>query len=209
MAIKTIMRILLFDYDGVIANSFQVVFEIFNSVCEKYGLHQMNKEEFVHLYDDNFYVDVVKRGMKQQDVSKMIEDFRAGFLKNKSKIEMFDKINEVVNELGKKNKIIIITSSETSVVKEFLKRFGIKTDEVLGADVETSKIKKIETVKKKYPNANFVFITDTSGDVKEGKKAGVECYGVTWGYHNEQQLMRQTPEKIFHSPQELLNFFSQ
>jgi phosphoglycolate phosphatase len=169
----------------------------------------MNKEEFVHLYDDNFYVDVVNRGMKQQDVPKMIEDFREGFLKNKSKIEMFDQINDVVNELGKKNKIIIITSSETSVVKDFLNKFEIKFDEVLGADVETSKIKKIEQVKEKYPGAEFAFITDTSGDVKEGKLAGVPCYGVSWGYHDEQQLMRQKPENIFHSPQELLNFFNQ
>jgi len=203
------MRILLFDYDGVIANSFSVVFNIFNSVCEKYGLPKMNREEFVHLYDDNFYVDVVKRGMKKEDIPKMVEDFRSGFLKHKTEIEMFDKINEVINDLKNKNKIIIITSSETSVVKEFLKKFGIKVDDVLGADVETSKIKKIETVKKKYPNADFAFITDTSGDVKEGEKAGVDCYGVTWGYHNEQQLMRQKPEKIFHSPQELLNFFNQ
>jgi len=201
------MRILLFDYDGVIANSFLVVFNIFNSVCERYGLSKMNKEEFVHLYDDNFYVDVVKRGMKKEDIPKMVEDFRAGFLKNKKEIQMFDRINDVVNELGKKNKIIIITSSETSVVKEFLKKFGINADEVLGADIETSKIKKIEMVNKKYPDAEFAFITDTSGDIKEGKKAGVVCYGVTWGYHNEQQLMRQKPDKIFHSPQELLNFF--
>lgn len=201
------MRVLLFDYDGVIANSFYVVFNIFNSVCEKYGLPKMNKEEFVHLYDDNFYVDVVKRGMKKEDIPKMVEDFRAGFLKNE--INKFDEIDKTVNELAKKNKIVVVTSSETSVVKEFLKRFGIKVDEVLGADVETSKIKKIEAVKKKYPNAQFAFITDTSGDIKEGKKAGVLCYGVTWGYHNEQQLMRQKPEKIFHSPQELLNFFNQ
>jgi phosphoglycolate phosphatase len=203
------MRILLFDYDGVIANSFSVVFNIFNNVCEKYNLPQMNKEEFVHLYDDNFYVDVVKRGMKKENIPKMVEDFRAGFLKHKKEIQMFDEINETVNELAKKNKIIIITSSETSVVKEFLKKFGIKVDEVLGADVETSKIKKIEAVKKKYPDARFAFITDTSGDIKEGKKAGVVCYGVTWGYHTEQLLMRQKPEKIFHSPQELLNFFNQ
>jgi phosphoglycolate phosphatase len=203
------MRILLFDYDGVIANSFLVVFNIFNSVCEQYGLFKMNKDEFVHLYDDNFYVDVVKRGMKKENIPKMIEDFRSGFLKHKKEIQKFDKIEETVNELGRKNKIIIITSSETSVVKEFLKKFGIKADEVLGADVETSKIKKIESVKKRYQGAEFAFITDTSGDIKEGKKAGVACYGVTWGYHNEQQLMRQKPEKIFHSPQELLNFFNQ
>lgn len=202
------MRILLFDYDGVIANSFLVVFNIFNSVCERYGLPKMNKDEFVHLYDDNFYVDVVKRGMKKEDIPKMVEDFREGFLKNKKEIQLFDAMNSAVNELGRKNKIIIITSSETSVVKEFLTKFGIKTDEVLGADIETSKIKKIESVKKKYPDAEFAFITDTSGDVKEGKKARVACYGVTWGYHNEQQLMRQNPEKIFHSPQELLCFFS-
>lgn len=201
------MRVLLFDYDGVIANSFSVVFNIFNSVCEGYGLSKMNKEEFVHLYDDNFYVDVLNRGMKKEDIPKMVEDFRVGFLKHKKEIQMFDKINDVVNDLGKKNKIIIITSSETSVVKEFLKKFRIKAEEVLGADVETSKIKKIEMTKKKYPNSQFAFITDTLGDIKEGKKAGVPCYGVTWGYHNEQQLTRQKPEKIFHSPQELLNFF--
>ena len=197
----------MFDYDGVIANSFLVVFNIYNSVCEQYGLSKMNKDEFVHLYDDNFYVDVVSRGMKKENIPKMIEDFRAGFLKHEKEIQMFDAINEVVNELSKNNKIIIVTSSETSVVKKFLKKFKINVNEVLGADIATSKIEKIEIIKKKYPNSDFAFITDTSGDIKEGKKAGVKCFGVTWGYHNEQLLVREKPQKIFHSSAELLEFF--
>lgn len=201
------MNVLLFDYDGVIANSLKVVLKTYNDVCEKYGLFPMNRDEFIHIYEDNFYTGILKLGMDKKRIPDLIEDFRKGFLEHKKDITLFDKMNDTVNELAKTHKVYIITSSETSVVKEFLKLFKINVSEVLGADVATSKIEKINMARKKYPDATFSFITDTSGDIKEGKKAGVFCYGVTWGYQAKHQLIREKPEKIFHSPKELLEFF--
>lgn len=208
-------RILAFDYDGVIVDSLNLIMKIFNDACRKYSFEKYNikeikdKEEFVKLFDSNFYDVIVSKGMPKEKIPQIIEFFRTEQQKlYQNKVNLFDDVKSMLKELSKTNKIIVITSNITKTVKDYLLEKGInEVDEIVGADIETSKIKKIQRIKSEYPNSEIYYIGDTKGDIIEGKEAKVKTVATTWGYHNREKLEKSNPDFIVDSTEELVNLF--
>lgn len=49
----------------------------------------------------------------------------------------------------------------------------------------------------------IIFIGDTAGDISEGKQAGVETIGVSWGYNTKEQISDAKPDFIADTVEEL------
>lgn len=201
-------KVLIFDFDGVIVDSLDFVMKIHKKVFNKYNLKPINsKKEFVNLYDENFYDSLRKLGIPENIIAKFLKELKLSYVKNKDNFKFFNNIKEVLKRLSN-HKIIIISSNITYTIEEFLKSEGIDfIDEIIGADKETSKIKKILYIKKKYPDFDIYYFGDTKGDIIEGKKAKVKTVAVTWGYHSKDKLKEENPDYIIDKPKELLNLF--
>ena len=201
-------NILIFDFDGVIADSLDIFMKKAITACIKYGSTQVKtKEDFLSLFEDNLYESLVKRGIPEDKLQNMIEELRIG-PKEQNKIKIFDGIKEALLQLSKNHRIFIITSNVTQAVEEFLKSKGITFfEEVMGADKGTSKVKKIELIKLKFPKYELVYIGDTLGDIIEGKKAGAKTVAVTWGWHDENRLKKGKPDYMVRNPKELIKLF--
>jgi len=64
---KNMRRVLIFDFDGVIVDSFEAVFEVFNVLCEKHQIKKFkNKEEFSELFNENVFDGIIKRGVTKE-----------------------------------------------------------------------------------------------------------------------------------------------
>lgn len=202
------MNILLFDYDGVIVDSLEVFMERVISTCKRYGSHNIHsKEDFLNLFNGNFYEKLLESGIPEDKFPRMILDFQTG-LEEQKNIKLFDGIREMLEKLSKENRLIIITSNSTRVIEESLELKNITCfEEILGADKETSKVKKIEMMKSKHEGCSLYYIGDTRGDILEGKKAGIKTIAVTWGWHSRDQLREEQPDLMVDSPQTLVNFF--
>jgi len=201
--------IIIFDYDGVIADSFDVVLKIFNNICEKYGIKKQKKHEFKEMYKQNFFEGMKQKGMKKESMDEFDNDYKKTAKIKEDKVELFDGIKEVINKLSEKYDLFIVTSNFKSIVEKDLKRFNIdKIKEIIGGDKEQSKTKKIKIIKEKHKDSKIYFITDTIGDIKEGKKADIVTIAVSWGYHNKELLQKESPDHIVNSPEELLKLFN-
>lgn len=202
-------KIILFDYDGVIVDSLYTMFGIFNSICGKYNLKKIdNKDEFVELLDSNFYETLKQKGVSGEVVNKLIIDIRDRVTRQAESINLFAGIANVVNILSETYQLIIITSNLTQVVEDLLISKKItKFADVIGADQEKSKVKKILQVKSQYPQAELYYVGDTIGDIGEAKQAGIVTIAVTWGYHSKEKLKKSNPDYIVDSTQELIELF--
>ncbi|WKZ23867.1 MAG: HAD hydrolase-like protein [Candidatus Dojkabacteria bacterium] len=74
---------------------------------------------------------------------------------------------------------------------------------ILGVDVEKSKVIKLQSVQKLHHNREMYFITDTLGDIREAEKVGIEAIAVTWGYHDKAMLEQGNPRAVVNSIEEL------
>lgn len=202
-------NVLIFDYDGVIVDSLDIFMKDFISACDKNGFNQVKtKEIFLNLFDGNMYESMVKLGIAKDKIPSILEDLKLSLLSDQDRLSLFDGINNMLKELSKENKVIIITSNVTKVVEEFLKSRGVNYfEEIIGAEKETSKVKKIEAIKSQHSDRQYFYIGDTKGDIVEGRKAGVKTIAVTWGWHSEERLKQENPDYIIRSPVELEKLF--
>ena len=54
-----------------------------------------------------------------------------------------------------------------------------------------------------YPPDESFMIGDTRGDIRHGKRAGVQTAGVTWGYQARETLEQESPDFMVDTPHEL------
>jgi len=204
-------KLLIFDYDGVIVDSLDVMVKVVNKLLKKCNFkRKLLKEEVAAIFDVNFSEGIKKLGIDEKEIKKH-SYVDKDFIKYRHEIKPFEGIIEVIKRLSQKNTVIIVSSNISEVVEDFLKENELEAcvKEVIGIKKEPSKVKKIEYCKGKYgmDNESIFYIGDTKGDMIEGKKAGVKTVAVTWGFHNKNKLQKENPDFIVETPEELLELF--
>lgn len=198
------MAVLVFDFDGVLADSLKEGFDVALKLYKKYGFKGVDSlSEFLDLYEDNYYKAIVDKGFDPKDMDAYVKELKLELEKAYKAVKPFDGLKHVLQELMKNNAVVVITSNMTSVVEEFIRRYDFPKMDVIGADVEKSKVKKLEKIRRNLDGEVF-YIGDTVGDIKEGKKAKATTVAVTWGWHDRDRLERAKPDFIVDRPNELL-----
>lgn len=201
------MKLLLFDFDGVLVDSIDVYEKTVTDCLE--NIHQpltRGREEFLELFEGNFYESLVQKGVDLDKFMTASVDILAGV--NYAAMKPFDAIRPVLRKLAKNHPLIVISSNDTPTIAEALRLYDFEGifQEILGSDFMFSKKDKILHVIKKY-NVTFsdiYYIGDTTGDMKEGRAAGVKTVGVTWGWHSKEKMAAVQPDYLFDKPEDLL-----
>lgn len=207
MAVKP--PLLLFDYDGVIADSFEVYFSEFTRACSELGFDKINsKEGFLKLFDGNLIKQLIKAGFPLRKLKQLADEFKPQIEAANARICPFPGISEILNVLSKQYPVMIITANATYVVQEFLDKNNLShVKGVLGSDIEPSKVKKIRMARKRFPDYTPYYIGDTKGDMLEARRAGAMPIAAGWGWHDHQRLQSAQALHILQTKEDLLPFF--
>jgi len=203
-------QVLIFDYDGVIVDSFSIFMTYFIEACKKQGYGFIaTKKDFLQLFNGNMFEQMMQKGMDRKTILSIVYHLKDGLIKHQQKIEPFPKMPTVLQKLAQQHTLIVSTSNETKVVEEYLKKKNLYNlfDCIYGSDIEPSKVKKIQLIRKNNHFDKYTYIGDTVGDVKEAKRANIQIIAVTWGWHSKKQLQHAHPDLIIDQPNELLSLF--
>jgi phosphoglycolate phosphatase len=198
-------RLLLFDFDGVVADSLDAFAESFVEQCRDVGFDRIaTRQDFLDLFDGNFLQRVLKAGLHPLKMRRFTKDFAPRITAVMAAVKPFEGMLALLTDVAHTHPTYIITSSMTSAVEGYLARHGVTgVLGVLGADQEPSKVKKIRQTAKRHPEAAPYYIGDTKGDMLEGREAGATTVAVTWGWHEEAHLRTAQPDHVVHTPDEL------
>jgi len=201
------MNLLLFDFDGVLVDSLDVYEKTVTDCLNAIGQPlTRGREEFLELFEGNFYQSLVDKGVDM----KKFEEASVSILAqvNYAAMKPFDAIRPVLRRLKQNHPLVVISSNDTPTIREALRLYDFEGifDDILGSDFMYSKKEKILYVIRKYSVTlqDIYYIGDTTGDIKEGKEAGVKTVGVTWGWHSKALLAASRPDYLFDTPEELL-----
>lgn len=201
----------MFDWDGVLADSLEVFTSIFLDACRQSQFLGLDKPgRLMGLFDGNMYAAMEALGLPREKISRILEHFRQGALARIDEIELFDGISGVLNAIAESNVVAIITSNLSAIPLNVLSRERIRcVAEVLGAEIDKSKVRKIRLTMSRYPSLPAFYVGDTKGDMLEGRSAGAKTIAVTWGWHRKEKLQEGTPDFVVRSPTELASFFAE
>ena len=202
------MNLLLFDFDGVLVDSIDVYEKTVTDCLQQIGQPlTRGREEFLELFEGNFYESLVQKGVNMEKFTAASAGILAKI--NYAEMKPFDAVRPVLRELKKNHPLVVISSNDTPTIREALRLYDFNGifDDILGSDFMLSKTEKILYVIQKYSvkPQDIYYIGDTTGDIKEGKQAGIKTVGVTWGWHSKTKMAGSNPDYLFDHPQDLLN----
>jgi phosphoglycolate phosphatase len=201
------MKLFLFDFDGVLVDSLDVYEKTVTDCLRKINQPlTRGREEFLELFEGNFYESLVKRGV---DLDKFMESSVNILAEvDYNKMKPFGAMRPLLDELKKNHPLIVISSNDSPTIQEALRLYNFNGifQEILGSDFMFSKKEKILYAAKKYQTTlqDIYYIGDTTGDIKEGKQARIKTVGITWGWHSREKMAAAKPDYLFDTPQELL-----
>jgi phosphoglycolate phosphatase-like HAD superfamily hydrolase len=103
-----------------------------------------------------------------------------------------------MRELLLTHKPVIVSSNHSALIREVLLRHGI-TLPIYGVEEEPSKVRKLSRLRREPA----LFVTDSTGDILEGKQANYVVIAVSWGFTPVDALARAKPHRLVHTPREL------
>lgn len=202
--------LIMFDYDGVIVDSLDVFTNAFLASCRACGYTGITtQEQFKALLDDNFYESLQQYGLSKKRIHEILGvGFTHEVQQRIHEIRLFDGMTGILKSLAARHVLVVVTSNVSSVVQQLFDREKINCFEaILGAEVEKSKVKKIQKAMSKYHERPAFYVGDTRGDMIEGRQAGATTIAATWGWHDEDKLREADPNYVVHTPAELAYLF--
>ena len=197
--------LLMFDFDGVICNSLEAVLPEIGMIFSEIGFNGIKtREELISLLDGNVFLRLTAAGFPMKKLKWLGTRFKVHQEKVYQRIDPFPGIVEVVNSLSASFPVYIITGNRVGTVAQFCARHGIiGVREIIGSDVERSKVKSIRKIRKQHRDRSPYYIGDTLGDMREAHRARVKRIGAAWGWHGRERLSIGKPEFIVETPEDL------
>jgi phosphoglycolate phosphatase len=203
------LKAIIFDWNGVVADSFDLDLRLFLADCKKFGIKVPGSGRF---YRDMFYGNIFKKlveiGFKAEDLEDD-EDYKKSYVKNINKSKIFPGLKGLISTLHKNHTTALITANYRKPVEIFNKKYMLANlfDCILTSDDSKSKEVNINNFLKKFNlrKNEVLFIGDTVNDILASRKIGLKIIAVTWGYHNRKRLAEYKPDFIARTPKEVLN----
>jgi phosphoglycolate phosphatase len=190
----------LFDFDGVIADSHALSYEL-----SRHFSPELDEHSYRALYESNIF-ESLKQLPSWRDT--LPQEYQRKFdPRMKGEVRLVHGMDNVIKTLHENYTLAIISSTSMRGITEFLQTYDL-TDyfsDVLGRDTHHSKVEKMAMVFKKYDvtASQCIYITDTLGDMREAQEHGMGTIGCSWGVHPHETLKKGIPFRIVDHPREL------
>lgn len=203
------MALIIFDYDGVLADTLDDLIQFGQEACNQLGVkHVVTQNDLSHLEVMSFATFGRACEVPEPLVDEFVKISLNLFAEKKSPPAIFDGLSEVIQYFSTNHKLAIVTTNSSQNVHAFLAHHGIDNliHAVYGVDTPGSKAQKISMARERFTNhEEAVFmIGDALSDVRAAKEAGVSSIAATWGHQSLETLQREEPDFVVHSPRELI-----
>ena len=202
------MTLILFDFDGVLADTLDDLLQFGQEACNELGVsHVAVKEDLSTLEVMSF----ANFGRQMEVPEPLIEEFVRKSLEKmankKSSIATFPGLAEAVKDLSARYVLGIVTTNSTQNVKAFLIEHGLEDciRVIYGVDLPGSKAQKISQARDQFAvSGETVFmIGDSASDMRAASEASAKSIGVSWGHQSVEMLISAKADFIVYSPKEL------
>ena len=182
---------LIFDIDGTLWDSRQLVAEGYNIQLEKEGLQHLfvTAEDLRPLFGKvmTAIADVILASIEPPEryalMERCMKTENDYLFANECKIG-YPRVRETLAELSKKYRLFIVSNSQRGYPELCIEKLGL-TPYIEGhmcfGDTGTSKGKTIRTLMEKHNIGSCIYIGDTQGDLEACREAGVPFIFCAYG----------------------------
>lgn len=202
------LKYVIFDFDGTLADSRVVLVSAWNLLAKKHNFKEMKLEELDTL--KKLSIKERSRALKLPlfKLPVILPQFFQLYRRGIKDIKPYDGVKEMLNEVEKKGyKIAIISSNSRENILYFLKHYQINNiKEILSSSKIHGKDRLINRFlrEKQLKPSQIIYIGDEHRDLVACKKTGVKMIWVGWGYDAEEIIDPLKPDYKVYTPAEIL-----
>ena len=203
------MKSIIFDFDGTIADSFEVILRITNQLAAEFGFLPVQPED-VHRLKDLSSREIVRQSK--------VAPFKLPFLMRRLRGELNREIRYLKPICGMKAALLtlkqqgyqlgIVTSNSRENVIAFLEAQDLaEIFDFVGSGLALfGKGRVIQRLLKQHHLApqDVIYVGDETRDIEAARKIGIKVISVSWGFNSTQALAAENPDYLIHQPDELL-----
>lgn len=185
------MAVLCFDFDGTIADSFSLEEKYYLPLLPGYGITCFSSMNDVKAAcRENYYDFCSKHGISAKTLTELDALYKRALKKDDVIIPLFRGVPEMFEALRQKHRIYVVSLNSVAEIRRTLDHFGVTSVQAIrGWEEDRNKAKALERVKTEFPDEDVVLISDSVGDMKEGKASGItKVVAVTYGWGEREEL---------------------
>ena len=202
------VKTIIFDFDGTIADTMPLIFKIYNENAKKFGIPRLSRIQTEKI-----------REMTAKEISKIYKVSLLKFLFIVTKMrkilntridqaELFYGIKEMLKGLRQRGiKIGILSSNSQENIKKFLKTNDLMLFDFIHSELNIfAKARALKNLLRRHrlTKENVIYIGDEVRDIEACKKNGVKIIAVSWGFNKKEVLSKNNPSYMVDKPQEIL-----
>jgi phosphoglycolate phosphatase len=202
------MAPILFDFDGVLADTLEDMLRFAQEVCDELGVkHTVIGTDLSELEVMSF----ATLGQACETPDELVDEFvrrcTGKFAARMSPPAIFNGLVEVVKKLAESHVLAVVTGNTEGNVRAFLEEHGLDgcIHAVYGVDMPGSKVEKILMAKSRFAaeGGTVFMVGDSLSDIRAAKEAGVKSIAVSWGHQSVRRLAEAAPDHVVRLPEEL------
>jgi phosphoglycolate phosphatase len=193
------IKAVIFDFDGTIADTFPTIVKLFNEIAEENGFPIITEKNLDEVRNHSAMELVKKYKVSPLRLLKFQKDFQKNIYGQIENIPIHKGITEMLNKLKKMGLIVgVVTSNSQENVEKFLKLHDISLDfvhserNIFGKGVVLRKLIKLN----KVSSDQVIYVGDEVRDIEAARGAKMKVAAVTWGMNSKERLEKAKPDYI-------------
>lgn len=200
---------ILFDFDGTIVHSEQLVITLYNELADGKKFKKIDVEDVERLRSYSLIEKCKMIGIPLYKIPKMFVEAKKIYKDHVSSLVLKDGVLDLLRDLKNKGfRMDILSSNDEDIISEFVKSKNIDVfDHIYSSNNLFGKHHAIKSYIKKHDlSADSIwYIGDEVRDIVSCKKANVKVIAAAWGYDSEQILAEEKPDFLVRKPHEVLD----
>ncbi|MCX5962546.1 MAG: HAD-IA family hydrolase [Cyanobacteria bacterium] len=205
---KRVNRMVIFDFDGTIADSFSIGVKIGNQLAREFGFPTITMatiDRWQHLSSKEIIHEI---GVPFYRLPKIIRRFKSDMNREIPHLQPFDGMKEALRTLRSQGcRLGIVSSNSEDNVRSFLAvqsishlfEFVISCPRLMGKDKALKRILKKQNIQPE----TVLYVGDETRDIDAAKRSNIRSAAVSWGFNSLQVLAQHYPDFILTEPADL------
>jgi phosphoglycolate phosphatase len=199
---------IIFDFDGTLADTFELSVEIFNEIKDRFGFAEIDRKMIDDFRNLGFREVISEVKMPLWKLPRIIKVHQEIMLNRTKDIKIFPGAKEVIEKLKEQGfSVGILTSNSKENVEKVLNNNKMPDfDYIQSGKNLFGKDKNLKLIlrKRKLRKEEVVYVGDEVRDIQACKKAEIKIISVAWGFNSVDALKKQEPDWLINKPEEIL-----
>lgn len=197
----------IFDFDGTLANTVDLVGRIYNEHAEEFGALPIDMNE-LSVYRKLGYKKAMKKAKIRWTVLPRLVLFVGREMKkHMDEVNPYDGVVDVLKNLQNAGVSIgVLTSNNAALVSEFFEKHNFPVfDFIVSEKTLFGKEKALRRIIKRHKliDHRIIYVGDEPRDITACYKAGIKVIGVTWGVGGREGLESTPPDRLVDTAKQL------